>query len=119
MLAVLIIGYIMLHLTIGGVAYAKIQAHYRPTCKYLTPNYNNCDSDCGHSFLAGAAIPLWPVILPAMVGVLIGDRGCGTKIERRHAKEIEEAQHQKELARIRMEEDAMLNHQLASIERKR
>lgn len=114
MLTIYILGCIMLHFIVGGFAYSRVQARYRPICKYR--NTKQCDSECGHSMLAGVSIVLWPIIFPVMLGISVGEgKGGASRDEKRRAKEIAEANHKKELARIAMEEDAMLTHQLAAV----
>lgn len=58
----------------------------------------------------------WPVILPAFLGASVvalvtGDRL--SRAERRREKELTEAKHRAELARIAFEEDQYLTSQLA------
>lgn len=113
MIALYVIGYIMLHFVIGGFAYSQIQARYRPLCKYRG---SQCDSDCPHSFFAGVSVIAWPIIFPVMLGISLGEKKPKeSRDEKRRVKEIAEANHKKELARIAMEEDAMLTHQLAAV----
>lgn len=104
-----VMSVIMGHMTIGGASYAKIQQVGRANCRYVRHN-----SDCGHNWLAGLSLVLWPVILPCILGALMVGGGRMGKDEKRRSHEIEEANHRRELARIAAEEDAILTKQLAA-----
>lgn len=58
---------------------------------------------------------LWFVALPITAGYLIGSTDKSGRIEKRRAREIAEAKHQTELARIRREEDEELDRQLSRV----
>lgn len=108
MQAILIIIGAFAYLVIGGSVYRNIQAHYRPLCRRA--KISQCDSDCGHSVLAGLSVFLWPITLPVMLGVNF--KTPQSRNERRRAKELAEAEHKVELARIRAEETAQLERAL-------
>ena len=101
MLALMIVLGAFLHLFIGGITYSKVQAIGRPRCMYYP---RNCDSMCGHSFLAGISVVLWPATLPLMAGAVFGSMEYQNKAARekakqdaRRANELEEARHTRAL----------------------
>jgi hypothetical protein len=88
--------YIMFHLTVGGLVCAKVQAALKPACKYKG---TLCDALCGHSFAAGLSVIAWPLTLPISAGLLMGqDKTART--EKKHQRQIDEARHKQELAKI-------------------
>jgi hypothetical protein len=103
----------MAYLVLGGVAHAQIQKHMKPKCRWRGTTH--CDADCTHSILAGLSNVLWPIIVPIIIGHVLG----GTKIpnkqtrtDNRHERELAEAQHRIDMATLLAEENRILDNQL-------
>lgn len=109
----IVMAIIASHFVVGGFSYSKIQSKYRPLCEQ-----HYCDSDCGHSVAAGISVVLWPVILPIMLGNAIGNSSGTSRAEKRQAKEIAQAKHEAELARIKRIAVEELDRELAIATRK-
>lgn len=106
---------IAVYALVGGLTCSVVETIGTRTCKYRI-----CDADCGHRWLAGIALFTWPVALPAYIGFGLGpyivkERKRLSRAEKRRQSEIEEAQHNIELARLRSQEDEILNRQLTSL----
>lgn len=105
-----IISYTM----IGGFLGAR---HHHSLSKKCS--YKNCWKGewCGHCFASVYAVGLfWPIGVPLMLGVLAGANDKESRVEARRSKQIEEAKHKAELARIAREEDEELDRRLAALE---
>lgn len=117
MLTLYIIAGIFAYLAVAGFSYRKMEITHRLNCNRCsdeiggyTGSYH--DPDMGWFFSAA----VWPAVIPLVIGFGLSAKGQGlSRDEKRRAKELAEANHKKELARIAMEEDAMLTHQLASV----
>jgi len=72
------------------------------------------DARYAHSFEAFWAAILWPIALPWTLGTRLD---AHVRRDRRHRKELLEALHHKRLVQIRMEESALIDQQLASMEK--
>lgn len=99
-----------------GVSYRKLRHNLLLHCAKCSKG-RSCYSD--HGVTAGFFSIFWPLGLPLMLGrfgpsqLLYPDRPPRTnRVTARRQNEIAEARHQKELARIRAEETALLERAL-------
>lgn len=87
------------------------------SCKY--DNHWGDGGWCNHCFtdtwLYGA---LWPFLIPASMGIAIGNRGTGmSRRDKRRANELEEARHRVLVAEEIAKENAILDKQLNGVSR--
>lgn len=116
MIAILIILGVIIYASIGGFAYGTFHKAFEGDHRCKRPGVY-CYSD--HETPAFFTAVLWPAAVPFVLASRKGEGKSLSRDEKRRQREIEEARHQKELARIRMEEDALLTHQLQALERGR
>lgn len=91
---------VMAYFTMSGFVFGKLQNHYKPLCSYSA---SNCDAECGHSVGSAIAGLLWPVALPIAAGKVLSNSERVSRDQKRRTKELAEARHKKELARIEAE----------------
>lgn len=104
------------YVAVGGYVFGRVHTLIKGDCRKCRDPRTTCfSSHQDGAFFAGV---LWPIGLPFYFAKRAGS-SHENRDERRRRKELADANHQKELARIRMEEDAMLTHQLESIKRRR
>lgn len=116
-----ILGYAFIAGLVGGrhnaisSADCKYRDGHEATDRYGTTTTQTCFKPywCSHLLLTYFFFgPFWFIALPIAGGVLIGSRDKETRTKRRRARELDEANHRLELARIAREEDAELTLQL-------
>lgn len=97
----------MVYFFIGGLSCAKIGAIGAAKCSRRNHNAD----DCGHLWASGASLFLWPMIVPSFLGVNAGLLRQN-RDENRRARELVEAKHKAELARLKRIESDELDKQL-------
>lgn len=110
MTVLIIIGCIIAYLTTGGYSYAAIQSRLKPKC---TSRYS-C-GDHGHDIVAGLSVIAWPAVLPICLGVMMGNRSPVDRAQRKRAREIENAKHKAELARIKRLEEEEISRRIEAM----
>lgn len=116
MVALIVIGSIMTYLVVAGatmVNFTSWRERECPSCAYG----RRCTSDHKASgFFAGL---LFPLALPLIVGTTVvpnfADADRQPRAERRRQKEMEEAEHRVQLARVRAQETEALERSLKSL----
>lgn len=102
MITIIVLASITLYAVVGGVAFQVAVRRLR-----------GYDPEFG----ATLAAIFWPIVIPAFIGITMGkklDPGSKTSREkRRRDKEIEEALHEQELAKIRLREAQMTEQAIA------
>lgn len=98
MLWLILVPALMAYFTMSGYVFGRMNSHYKSICKYQRTN--NCDGECGHvigSIISGL---VWPVALPIAAGKVLSNSERVSRDTKRRTKEIAEANHKHELARI-------------------
>ena len=113
----IILGSLLAYVFLGAAIGARDHAVRGLECKHY-PTYCYGGTWCTHATLSMWIGILWPFMFPAVAGIKVGKRTKSTRVERRRARELEEAKHQAELARLARQEDEDLDKRLASLERK-
>jgi hypothetical protein len=115
MLALWIVLSALAYCFMGGLVGGRYQAVESGKCAQSEHfGYNWC----GHSlFTIWFAAPLWPVFLPASLGLKAGMTTPEDRASRRHKREIAEAKHKAELAKLERQETEELNRQLEAAKR--
>ncbi len=102
MIALIVVVSVLMYATVGGVAFQVAVRRLR-----------GYDPEFGATF---AAI-FWPIIIPVFLGISLGkklDPGTRTsREERRRDREIKEALHEQELAKIRLREAQLTEEAIA------
>ena len=118
---------VMVYAFIGGVVGSRHHALVSRTCEWASGEKRDRDGDietcidprwCNHIYRSVWMFGVfWWLALPASAGFLIGSSNKDTRIERRRTRELEEAKHKVELARLARQEDAELDLQLAAAQK--
>lgn len=109
-LYLILIPLLMAYFATSGYVFGKVNGHYKSICKYQKTN--NCDGECGHVIGAIIAGLLWPVSMPIAAGKVMSESDRTPRDAKRRTRELEEARHKKELARIQAETTAALERAL-------
>lgn len=101
----------MAYAMVGGTAFARFQAIESSKCGHRDcwDSYNWCRHSCFALFAVG---PLWPVAIPALIGMKAGGSTKETRDESRRARELAEADHKIVLAKKRAQETLELERVL-------
>lgn len=97
---------------VGGFFGTRFYRNGKQKCLDCSGRYK-CYKDHGFgAVLMGIA---WPVALPAMLGMLIGENDRSERLRRQREKELEQAQHDAAVARQRRVEAEELSRQLRAV----
>ena len=97
-----------------GFVGKRAQLWYRHRCPYH-PIHDHCDEE---DHTAGGVIAgvFWPLALPALIGVVAGGKSDRqTRLEKKRAEELEQAEHDAEVARTRRREAEELSRHLRAV----
>lgn len=113
-----ILGFLFAYAFIGGISYARRepQAIKERGCTHKNHYTGGWCSHTMASFWWYGVF--WLPMLPVALGAKVGSSTSETRTQKRHARELDEARHQAELAKQKRIADAELDQQLAALTRK-
>lgn len=103
----IVVASVFSYSTMGGAVGARVQTVGSRKCRY-----SEHDSECAHWWLAGVSMLFWPVLLPIMLGYILGQNDKTVRDRKRAARELEQAKRSRELEQENLREAQAITQRL-------